>query len=127
VERPDLLADPRYDTMEGRAAHREELEPELDRIFAEREAEEWVDRLERVRIPCGLVREFREVMEHPQLEHNRLVTQVDSPVGVIPVIGSPILVHGDRPELGPVPALGQHTREVLAEAGLSEAEIDSVA
>jgi len=126
VERPDLLDDARYDTMEGRVAHRGELEPELERVFGEREAEEWVERLEHAGIPCGLVREFREVMEHPQLEHNHLVAQVGSPVGVIPVIGSPILLDGDRPELGPIPGLGEHTREVLAEAGLSEPEIDAV-
>jgi crotonobetainyl-CoA:carnitine CoA-transferase CaiB-like acyl-CoA transferase len=127
VERPDLLADSRYETMEGRAAHRGELEPLLEEVFAAREAEEWVERLEEARIPCGLVREFREVMEHPQLEHNRLVTQVGSPVGSIPTIGSPIALGGDRPELGPVPALGEHTREVLADAGLSPEEIAAAA
>lgn len=66
-------------------------------------------------------------MEHPQLAHNRLVTQIGSPVGPIPTIGSPISLGGDRPELGPVPSLGEHTREVLAEAGLTEAEIASIA
>ena len=124
IGRPDLLEDERYDTMEGRAAHRAELEPALEELFAEREAEEWVERLERAGIPCGLVREFHEVMEHPQLEHNHLVARIGSPVGVIPTIGSPIVLDGDRPELGPVPALGEHTREVLAELGLSAAEID---
>lgn len=124
IGRPDLLEDERYDTMEGRAAHRAELEPLLEELFAEREAEEWVERLERAGIPCGLVREFREVMEHPQLEHNHLVARIGSPVGVIPTIGSPIVLDGDRPELGPVPALGEHTREVLAELGLSATEID---
>jgi crotonobetainyl-CoA:carnitine CoA-transferase CaiB-like acyl-CoA transferase len=124
VERPELLDDSRYDTMEGRVAHRGELEPLLDGIFAEREPEHWVARLEQAAIPCGLVREFHEVMEHPQLAHNGLVTQIGSPVGTIPTIGSPIALHGDRPELGPVPALGEHTREVLAGIGLGEAEID---
>jgi crotonobetainyl-CoA:carnitine CoA-transferase CaiB-like acyl-CoA transferase len=126
VERPDLLDDPRYDSMEGRVAHRAELEPLLEEAFAGREAEDWVERLERAGIPCGLVREFREVMEHPQLAFNHLVTSVRSPVGELPTIGSPILLDGDRPELGPLPALGEHTREVLVEAGLSEAEVEAV-
>jgi crotonobetainyl-CoA:carnitine CoA-transferase CaiB-like acyl-CoA transferase len=66
-------------------------------------------------------------MEHPQLAHNRLVTEIGSPAGPIPTIGSPIALGGDRPELGPVPGLGEHTREVLAGLGLSEAEIAAVA
>jgi crotonobetainyl-CoA:carnitine CoA-transferase CaiB-like acyl-CoA transferase len=127
LERPDLLDDRRYETMEGRVAHRDELEPLLERLFAQREAEEWVERLERAHIPCGLVREFREVMAHPQLEHNGLVTRVGSPVGVIPTIGCPIELDCARPKLGPVPALGEHTREVLTEAGLSEEEIAAAA
>ena len=123
IERPELLSDPRFDTLEGRAEHRDELEPILEAVFREREAEAWVERLEAVRIPCGLVREFHEVMEHPQLAFNRLVTEVDSPVGVIPIIGSPILLDGHRADLGPVPALGEHTREVLEELGLSGDEL----
>ncbi len=123
IERPELLVDQRFDTLEGRAEHRDELEPILEAVFREREAEEWVERLEAVRLPCGLVREFHEVMEHPQLAFNRLVTEVDSPVGAIPIIGSPILLDGRRADLGPVPGLGEHTREVLEELGLSAEEL----
>jgi crotonobetainyl-CoA:carnitine CoA-transferase CaiB-like acyl-CoA transferase len=123
IERPELLSDTRFDTLEGRAEHRDELEPIVEAVFREREAEAWVERLEGVRIPCGLVREFHEVMEHPQLAFNRLVTEVDSPVGVIPIIGSPILLDGHRADLGPVPGLGEHTREVLEELGLSGDEL----
>jgi itaconate CoA-transferase len=57
-------------------------------------------------------------MEHPQLVHNRLVAELESPVGAIPSIGNPFVVGGERPELGAVPALGEHTEEVLAELGL---------
>jgi crotonobetainyl-CoA:carnitine CoA-transferase CaiB-like acyl-CoA transferase len=123
LERPELYADERYTTMEGRVAARDELEPRLEELFAERTPEEWVERLERAQIPCGLVREFHEVMAHPQLAHNRLVTEVDSPVGLIPTIGAAMELGGDRPELGPVPALGEHTREVLEGAGLSAESI----
>jgi crotonobetainyl-CoA:carnitine CoA-transferase CaiB-like acyl-CoA transferase len=126
IERPDLHADERYVTMEGRAAHRDELEPELDRVFATREAEDWVERLERAGIPAGRVNEFPEVMAHAQLAHNRLVAEVGSPVGPIPTIGNPFVVGADRPELGAVPALGEHTGEVLREVGLSDVEIEAL-
>jgi itaconate CoA-transferase len=126
IERPHLYADERYATMEGRVANRAELEPAVEAIFRTRAAAEWLERLEGAGIPCGAVNELPDVMAHPQLAHDRLVTEIGSPVGAIPTIGSPILVDGDRPELGPVPALGEHTREVLAELGFEAAEIDAV-
>jgi itaconate CoA-transferase len=116
--RPDLLADDRYASNESRVAHREELEPLLEAEFAKKGAAEWLDLLRAAGVPCGDVNDLGQVLAHPQLEHNRLVTNVGSPVGAIPTIGNPFLVGGDRPGVGDVPAHGQHTAEVLAELGL---------
>jgi crotonobetainyl-CoA:carnitine CoA-transferase CaiB-like acyl-CoA transferase len=121
--RADLAADERYATMEGRVAHRGELEPRIEAVFRTRPAAEWLELLEQAGIPCGAVNELPDVMAHPQLEHNRMVTEVGSPVGPIPTIGSPIALDGERPDLGPVPGLGEHTREVLEELGLDDREI----
>jgi itaconate CoA-transferase len=118
VDRPDLLDNPRFGTNEDRVEHRSVLEPLLEELFGARPADEWLELLEAARIPCGAVRDVPEVVEHPQLAHNRLVVEVDSPAGRIPVIGSPFLVDGERPPSGPVPALGEHTEEVLREVGL---------
>jgi crotonobetainyl-CoA:carnitine CoA-transferase CaiB-like acyl-CoA transferase len=118
LDRPDLLADERFATNEGRVEHRRLLEPALEEAFAPLPAREWLERLEAARIPCGAVNEVSDVAEHPQLAHNRLVVEVDSPAGPIPVIGSPFVVDGERPPSGPVPALGEHTEEILREIGL---------
>jgi crotonobetainyl-CoA:carnitine CoA-transferase CaiB-like acyl-CoA transferase len=119
VGRPELLGDARFAGNEARVEQRDVLEPLLEELFAARPAAEWLERLEAARIPCGAVNGVPEVVEHPQLAHNRLVVEVDSPVGTIPVIGSPFLVDGERPPSGPVPALGEHTDEVLRELGLA--------
>jgi crotonobetainyl-CoA:carnitine CoA-transferase CaiB-like acyl-CoA transferase len=115
--RPELLADERHGTNEGRVAGRAELEARLEEELASRPASEWIERLEHAGIPCGRVNGLADVMQHPQLEHNRLVAEVLSPNGPIPTIGVPFLHAGERPEPGAVPALGEHTDEVLAEVG----------
>jgi itaconate CoA-transferase len=106
LERTDLLADERYASNESRVAHRAELEPLLETEFGARAASEWLERLRAAGIPCGDVNDLGDVMRHPQLEHNRLVANVDSPAGTIPTIGVPFLVDGERPGVGAVPALG---------------------
>jgi itaconate CoA-transferase len=118
LDRPDLLDDPRFASNEARVQHRDLLEPVLEELFAALSAREWLTLLETARIPCGAVNEITDVVEHPQLAHNRLVVEVGSPAGPIPTVGSPFLVGGERPPAGPVPALGEHTDEVLAELGL---------
>jgi itaconate CoA-transferase len=116
LDRVDLHEDATSATNENRVANRGELEPELEREFALREAQEWIERLRLARIPCGAVNDLAAVMEHEQLAHNGLVAEVDSPVGAIPAIGSPFLVNGERPEAGPVPGLGEHTEDLLGPA-----------
>jgi crotonobetainyl-CoA:carnitine CoA-transferase CaiB-like acyl-CoA transferase len=122
---PALLADERFAANEGRVAHRDELETLLEEAFAARPAAEWLERLEAARIPCGAVNDLRDIVEHEQLAHNGLVVEVDSPAGPIPVVGSPFLVDGERPHSGGVPALGEHTAEVLAELGLAQPDSSS--
>jgi itaconate CoA-transferase len=118
IDRPDLHADERFAGNESRVAHREQLEPELTRTFASRAADEWLARLQAASIPCGAVNAIPEVMAHPQLEHNELIAEVDSPAGLIPTVGNPFLVGGERPGPGAVPGLGEHTAEVLRELGV---------
>ncbi len=113
LERPDLLAEARYATNEERVAAREELEPVLTKTFGTRRAAEWEERLAAAGIPFGSVNDVSEVLAHPQLAASGIVTETDSPAGRIPTIGAPFLVDGQRPGVGPVPDLGEHTRDVL--------------
>ena len=118
LDQPGLFEDERFATNEARVEHRDDLEPILEELFAARSAQEWLQLLEAARIPCGAVNEVPEVAEHPQLAYNGLVVEVGSPAGPLPVVGSPFVVNGERPASGPVPALGEHTDEVLREIGL---------
>ncbi len=113
LERPDLLSDERYTTNEQRVQVRDELEPILAEVFGTRPAAEWEERLAAAGIPFGSVNDVSDVLAHPQLAASGLVTEIDSPAGRIPTIGAPFLVDGERPEVGGVPDLGEHTNSAM--------------
>jgi len=123
IERPDLLTDPRFKDTPARRAHREELDDILAPIFRERPSTEWMTRLDKVRLPYGRVNTVGEVLDHPQMKAREMIQEIDSPVGRIPVMASPLHLSDSPPRLDPMPALGGDTDSVLASIGYSEAEI----
>lgn len=123
IERPDLLTDPRFKDTPSRRAHREELDDILVPVFQERPSTEWMARLDKVRLPYGRVNTVGEVLDHPQMKAREMVQEIDSPVGRIPVMASPLHLSGSPPRLDPMPALGGDTDAVLASIGYSKDEI----
>jgi formyl-CoA transferase/CoA:oxalate CoA-transferase len=122
IGRPDLADDPRAHTVKDRLAHREELEAIFVPIFRSRTAEAWQAILDRHDVPAGPVQELPEVFTHPQVVAREVVKTYEHPrVGAVRGIDMPYRFSGAPPRvLAPPPALGQHTREVLADvAGLS--------
>ena len=65
-----------------------------------------------------------EVLAHPQIVARGVVRQIDSPVGPLPTLESPLRLSDGPVAAGPLPALGGDTREVLREAGYSPEEIE---
>jgi crotonobetainyl-CoA:carnitine CoA-transferase CaiB-like acyl-CoA transferase len=118
IERPDLAEDERYGTNSSRVAHREELVDELERVFASRPGDEWVERLARAGVPAGKVRGVLDA-----LDDARTVTVEHPTVGTLSLVASPL---GPRGETTPPPLLGQHTREVLTEVGYDGEQLDAL-
>ena len=123
IERDDLLEDPRFQTSESRRKDRAVLEELLEQIFRERPHQEWLRRLEEARLPHGLVRGIGEVLAHPQTLARKMIEQVESPVGPVPVIASPLHLSASAERLDPIPALGQDTDAILKELGYSADQI----
>ena len=101
-------------------SRQEEVALRLEDAFGSRPRDEWVERLAGLEACVGPVNDVAEAVADPQVRHRGMVAEVDGrAVGPGPAIR---LVEGGG-AMRPAPALGEHTDEVLAEAGLSREEI----
>ena len=119
--RPGLADDPRFATNEARVVARAELNGEIEAALSAHSADEVVALLDTAQIANARLNTVGDLLAHPQLEHRW--TEVGSPAGPIRALPPPISTGGAAPVLGPVPAVGQHTDEILAELGFTGAEI----
>ena len=119
LDREDLLADARFATNDARVRHRAELVPELATALRERPADEWLERLEAHGVPAGKVRGVREAFAAAADAGDPATVEVTHPTaGTMSLVRSPLRFAGSpiRPTLPP-PLLGEHTDDVLREAG----------
>ena len=125
---PDLPADPRFDTLAQRSANRNELNDLITERLRTETTEHWVHVLNDVGVPAGPVYRVDEVFADPQVRHLRMVTEVDHPLlGRLELIRNAVTASAGGPGIRrPSPEAGQHTAEVLAEAGYSDDEIDDL-
>src|SRR3990172_1506258 len=126
IERPDWLEDPRFQTVEARCRNRGVLEDLIEKLFLERPHEEWLQRLKQSRLPYGEMRGIAQVLAHPQVIARRMIREVESPVGPVPVIASPLRLSDSPARYDPIPALGQDTEAILRELGYSAAGIEKL-
>jgi crotonobetainyl-CoA:carnitine CoA-transferase CaiB-like acyl-CoA transferase len=123
---PELVADPRFRTNPDRVEHREELVRILAERLRERPTAEWHERLTAVGVPAAPVADVADIVASPQtealdffqpLEHS---TIHDLRLPVLPLsFDRRRLLHRRAP-----PLVGEHSREVLREAGYGEEEIE---
>lgn len=125
IERPDLLEDPRFATIETRRENRAVLEETIEKIFLERDHGEWLERLKKARLPHGKVRGIGEVLAHSQVKARRLIREVESPVGRVPVIGSPLRLSDSPARYDHIPDLGEDSEAILRELGYDDNAIES--
>ena len=130
LERTDLESHPDYASNAERIRNRDALEELLAGIFQERPVAEWLERLQSAGVPCSLVRDFREVAEHPQSAVREMFPVIDHPTaGRHRVTGTPVkLSETPGHPASPAPLLGEHTRGTLRELlALDESTLDDLA
>ena len=123
LEQPGLATDPRFDSNARRTASRDELKRLIVAAFASLAAEEVVKRLDDAQIANARVNTMADVWEHPQLKARHRWVEVPTPAGPVPALLPPGAPDAAHARMDAVPALGQHTRALLAELGYGAEDI----
>jgi crotonobetainyl-CoA:carnitine CoA-transferase CaiB-like acyl-CoA transferase len=118
-------ADPAFAENASRVKHREALAARIESITATQPRAHWLSLLEANDIPCGPINDYAQVFADPQVLAREMVVETKHPrLGHMKTLGSPIKLSATPPDVSRrAPQLGEHSDEVLTEAGLSDAEI----
>lgn len=121
--------DPRFATNRLRVSAYAELKPILDARLRTRPRATWIEQLTAAGVPCGSVRDLREVFSDPQLTARAMVAEVEhATIGALRVLGTPVKLSRTPGSVRtPPPTLGEHTSTVLMnDLGLTRDEVDAL-
>jgi crotonobetainyl-CoA:carnitine CoA-transferase CaiB-like acyl-CoA transferase len=128
IGRPELSTDERFATNGQRVRNQAVLDPILDAILLTQDRSFWLEKLAAAGVPSGSINTIPEVFQEPQVVHRQMLRSIPHPVaGDVPQVMSPLrFAQAPLKTDVPPPTLGQHTREVLAGLGYSEAQMDQL-
>jgi len=128
IGRPDLKNDPRFVDKEAREKNYDALSELLTEIFRTGPRADWLALLEAHDVPSAPLYTLEEVFADPQVRHLGMEVELRHPkMGPVRLAGSGVRLRETpvRMALAP-PLLGEHTEEILLEAGLGREEIEAL-
>ena len=126
--REDWLTDPRYATPGARSENRDALNAEIEAITRTRASRAWIEAFNQAGVPAGCIYAIDEVFADPQVKHLGMAAPAKHPqLGDIALVAQPIEMSDAPFEVrSATPAAGEHTEQVLAEAGYDEAQVEAL-
>ncbi len=106
----------------------EEIEAAVADVFAGRSRQEWLESFDPSEVPVAPVNDLDEVWEDPQVIERDLLSYIEIDGEEVALVDNPIDTREEREWIRkPHPGLGEQTRKLLAETGLSDSEIEELA
>lgn len=127
LDLPELPDDSRFATNEARVERRDELREILESRLKTRSKREWTSLFVDAGLPAGPINTLDEVFDDPQVLHSQLTETLTHPtLGALRQVVTPVFCANDSVVSRPPPLLGEHTVEVLREAGFDAASINAL-
>ena len=128
IERSDLVTRNEFKDNASRLVNRESLERELELTLTTKNSSEWLEVLEKSGVPAGPILNISEVWNDPQVDARNMKVTLDHPTaGKITNIGLAAKLYSTPGRITkPAPLLGEHTREILVDAGYSKKNIEDL-
>ena len=127
LDLPELPDDPRFATNEARVERRDELREILESRLKTRSKREWTSLFVDAGLPAGPINTLDEVFDDPQVLHSQLTETLTHPtLGALRQVVTPVFCATASVVSRPPPLLGEHTVEVLREAGIDAASINAL-
>jgi formyl-CoA transferase len=124
IGKPEWITDPDYASADARLPRLMEIFATIERWTMTKTKFEAMAELNRHDIPCGPILSMEELAAEQSLRATGTIVEVDHPKrGKYLSVGNPIKLSDSPTDVKRSPLLGEHTREVLAELGMSESEI----
>ena len=119
---PELAGDERFVHNSDRVKHRSELEEILTAEFREKTSSEWMECLDRAGVPCSPIQKVSGVLDDPQVRALGLLKQAPHPhIPDLNIPSIPVRMSETPADIcRPAPGVGQHSKEILSEIGISE-------
>ncbi|MCU7370984.1 CaiB/BaiF CoA-transferase family protein [Paucibacter sp. O1-1] len=123
--RPDWAGDARFAKNADRVRNRELLVPEIAALIKTRPRNSWLAALEAAKVPCGAINNLAEAFANPQAQAREMTVAMAHPLSEqLRLVASPMRLSATPVSYRrPPPLLGQHSQDILAEAGLDGARI----